>query len=1434
MSSQNYISSKNNVNAQNQNPFSSQQSQMHPSTEYYDYQTAQFIKTHTHIQNNNNINTLITNSNNNINGNLNGANTFLANSQQSSSNQNKKSVASKKNSIGNREKIEPMMTASINHMIINNQSMCQGLNEESMEKSNISQFAGVNNAANQKVEQFLLKKKQEKSRFKEVLRSRNILFLAIIIFVYQADTIYIHTQTIKNIEISLASKIFLYILIILQTTIAILFILLGCKKQDYCQIILKQKQSYFGISQIVLIIAYYESVSIALGVVDVVQNQITDEQEINLKIVLFRFFNILILNASYSFLIRTHRFKLFIYASQLIYFPLRFFMISLKGNYIQFLVVLTAFVGLYFQSKLLNEHISIKKQILISTKYQKLISGTNFTLNNKNITANNNNVINNMNNNANSQNNNSSNNKNQNAGSYLQQSNKGSPPEKDEIQDLLNKQSFNNFNNNQSIQGFQVSYPFISYHQSQQGSQLQKQQSLGQNMNTYYSQNKIEVQNINNTNNNQLVSYNSLNGSLINLEKPATLLEQNNHSSQIIFNNKRSQFGQTQSSQHIQSGFDLNNNFISNVTPIQNQIINQGIQNIIKSEKMHQMSKISEQDFENDFSKNHYNTSNQMQNFTQNGQSMVEQKSLIEQVIEVDGIVVFDQETQNVIFANQNILVLLETDVNRVLQEVMSLKQLHVSVDDKSNKENLEYSNTFLLKNLLKDNSINLLNASPAIGPQNNSTKMSNKIGSNPQLNRVIEEENEQDFSPQLIVKGEVVKQEGGKVEQVNLFNFSENMVEELSKQGTDKKSLSMLASGTQSNQVKNHQQNKQKYPKSKSHVYTKSRSQNYKANPFYLSPNQELQPDEDEGVSGTKTHKNESTFKKLSCDNTHQNPISNFDLPSYVQNNYDGQSFLQNRQLRESQDFQIPSFISSISHIPRKNTNQGSYTTFERERTNTLKDIMDDVRSKSGTFLAQQRKSTMTQQRKKTLNNKKQLNYSQQPETVINNMVLCKENTQKIYVMKYSIVEHAGKVLHIITIRDLSNEIFEQILDRQSSVLIDELYRYLNFTEISQILGKSLKQIKSLKYQIQINDYKQFISPLKLNLKLYKYLMSDIFDIRSLQHRSFVLNKDYFDLQQELINAKKMTEKLRNDIVFNFYYDKMIPIQILNDKERISQILMNLLVNCCKLIKNNKIFLKAKLCKDQSQVKIIIQNRELKKSQKELILKSYQSRLNSLGYHFFISNLLAKQVSNQIHKLEIISNKQEYVKFKFFIYLFTHASQDISQINLIKPSLSTNPQQGKSNNTMSNENKNQSNTQQQQYINSLSHLDIDIDDQNEEDKKELTQREENKIDESPPTHLDKGQINITSNIIKDSKNSSNDNNQKSEPSGNQQKSNKKTLQLNQEQQQVFNQDFKSLKTISNEGTEISEQIDKQKIKDFDNFQANFPMKFISDLQQQI
>lgn len=54
---------------------------------------------------------------------------------------------------------------------------------------------------------------------------------------------------------------------------------------------------------------------------------------------------------------------------------------------------------------------------------------------------------------------------------------------------------------------------------------------------------------------------------------------------------------------------------------------------------------------------------------------------------------------------------------------------------------------------------------------------------------------------------------------------------------------------------------------------------------------------------------------------------------------------------------------------------------------------------------------------------------------------------------------------------------------------------------------------MKELKFKIQQTEYKAMISPIKSNLKIFNFLMSDIFDVRSLQHRNFSLNKDYFDL---------------------------------------------------------------------------------------------------------------------------------------------------------------------------------------------------------------------------------------------------------------------------------------------------------------------------------
>lgn len=52
-------------------------------------------------------------------------------------------------------------------------------------------------------------------------------------------------------------------------------------------------------------------------------------------------------------------------------------------------------------------------------------------------------------------------------------------------------------------------------------------------------------------------------------------------------------------------------------------------------------------------------------------------------------------------------------------------------------------------------------------------------------------------------------------------------------------------------------------------------------------------------------------------------------------------------------------------------------------------------------------------------------------PEVIIGNMILYKEDSSRLFLAKYSMIEHAGKILHIVSIRDLSNDVFEMILER-------------------------------------------------------------------------------------------------------------------------------------------------------------------------------------------------------------------------------------------------------------------------------------------------------------------------------------------------------------------------------------------------------------------
>ena len=62
---------------------------------------------------------------------------------------------------------------------------------------------------------------------------------------------------------------------------------------------------------------------------------------------------------------------------------------------------------------------------------------------------------------------------------------------------------------------------------------------------------------------------------------------------------------------------------------------------------------------------------------------------------------------------------------------------------------------------------------------------------------------------------------------------------------------------------------------------------------------------------------------------------------------------------------------------------------------------------------------------------------------------------------------------------------------------------------------------------------------------------MGDVFDVRALQQRNFYLNKEYFDLEGELLKVKKTVEQCSETII-SFYFDKKIPVRVRNDKDRL------------------------------------------------------------------------------------------------------------------------------------------------------------------------------------------------------------------------------------------------------------------------------------------
>lgn len=66
--------------------------------------------------------------------------------------------------------------------------------------------------------------------------------------------------------------------------------------------------------------------------------------------------------------------------------------------------------------------------------------------------------------------------------------------------------------------------------------------------------------------------------------------------------------------------------------------------------------------------------------------------------------------------------------------------------------------------------------------------------------------------------------------------------------------------------------------------------------------------------------------------------------------------------------------------------------------------------------------------------------------------------------------------------------------------ILIEELYAHLRGSEISDSLYKSLKLAKNLKQYLDNKEYCSVVTPLRSELKIFKNVLNDVFDMRLLQ----------------------------------------------------------------------------------------------------------------------------------------------------------------------------------------------------------------------------------------------------------------------------------------------------------------------------------------------
>ena len=230
---------------------------------------------------------------------------------------------------------------------------------------------------------------------------------------------------------------------------------------------------------------------------------------------------------------------------------------------------------------------------------------------------------------------------------------------------------------------------------------------------------------------------------------------------------------------------------------------------------------------------------------------------------------------------------------------------------------------------------------------------------------------------------------------------------------------------------------------------------------------------------------------------------------------------------------------------------------------------------------------------------------------------------------------------------------------------------------EMRTPLNCIVSMLQILKPLISKNLAEEFVSPAIISCNFLLYLVQDLLDMAQMEFDKFTMNFEEFDMRvliSDIVELFKIQANSKNVHIYS-NISKFIPEMILSDHRRIRQILINLIGNALKFLKNinGKVIIDISI-KDQCPNHIIIAVKDngigIKDEDKDKLFQAFgkinneeNRKMNSsgVGLGLLISNNLAINLHpNKSEGLQIESKYGHGTKFSFEI----EDKNEVSNVN--------------------------------------------------------------------------------------------------------------------------------------------------------------------------